>query len=193
VPSREEPAGRGGVAALARSLPVRLAVTAVLLGILATEIDWDAAWKRVSEGNPLWLVLGVALLDVGLVAGAARWHLLLADTPWRETLRVYFMGAFANNFLPTGFGGDAVRSVAAAQGGTGLAMAAATVIGGFLTPVIEPLAMYGLPLAAGVTIYVAASNLIPESQHERSSVVQAAVFAGVVAYYLMRVFLPDGH
>ena len=54
-------------------------------------------------------------------------------------------------------------------------------------------ALYGLPLAAGVTIYVAASNLIPESQREHSSIVQLAVFAGVSAYYLLRVLLPDAH
>lgn len=69
-------------------------------------------------------------------------------------------------------------------------MGLATVAGGVLTPWIPPLANWGLPLAAGVTIYVAASNLIPESQHEHSSAVQAAVFAGVVVYYLLTLVLP---
>src|SRR3954471_11694498 len=98
---------------LARSLPFRLAVTAALLAVLATQIDWHAAWERISGGSPGWLALGVGLLLIGLVAGAARWHLLLAatgDAVWTYTLRAYFVGAFANNFLPTGFGGDAVRS-----------------------------------------------------------------------------------
>jgi uncharacterized protein (TIRG00374 family) len=151
VPSREEPA----VARVVRSLPVRLAVTAVLLAILATEIDWDAAWERISAGSPGWLLLGVLLLDLGLLAGAARWHLLLTGTPWRETLRVYFMGAFANNFLPTGFGGDAVRSVVAAQGGTGLARSTATVL-------VDRVTALGTLLVLGWVLAIADPDAVPE-------------------------------
>jgi uncharacterized membrane protein YbhN (UPF0104 family) len=113
------------------------------------------AWERISAGNPAWLVLGVALLDVGLVAGAARWHLLLSEAPWRETLRVYFMGAFANNFLPTGFGGDAVRSVAAARGGTGLATAAATVL-------VDRVTALGSLLLLGWAMAIADPGAVPE-------------------------------
>jgi ZIP family zinc transporter/zinc and cadmium transporter len=53
------------------------------------------------------------------------------------------------------------------------------------------MAVYGLPLAAGVTLYVAASNLIPESQHERGLGVHGGFLAGVVAYLLLQMLLPD--
>jgi ZIP family zinc transporter/zinc and cadmium transporter len=66
-----------------------------------------------------------------------------------------------------------------------LAIAAATVVGAIVTPVIPPLADYGLALAAGVTLYVAASNLVPEAQHERSWFTQAALFAGVLVFYVI--------
>jgi zinc transporter ZupT len=69
----------------------------------------------------------------------------------------------------------------------------ATVAGAAITPVVEPIALYGLPLAAGVTLYVAASNLIPEAQHQRSWSVQGGVFAGVVAFFLLQLLLPAGH
>jgi ZIP family zinc transporter/zinc and cadmium transporter len=69
-------------------------------------------------------------------------------------------------------------------------MGLATVVGGLLTPWIPPLAHWGLPLATGVTIYVAASNLIPESQREHGYAVQGAVFLGVVVYYLLALALP---
>ncbi len=71
-----------------------------------------------------------------------------------------------------------------------LVIAAATVVGGLLTPAIQPLARYGLALATGVTLYVAASNLIPESQHQGGWVVQAGVFSGVIAYFAIRLVLP---
>jgi len=68
----------------------------------------------------------------------------------------------------------------------------ATLAGAAVTPLVAPLARYGLALAAGVTIYVAASNLIPESQRQRSWLVQGGVFAGVVVFAIARSLLPGG-
>jgi ZIP family zinc transporter/zinc and cadmium transporter len=97
--------------------------------------------------------------------------------------------------IPTGV---ALASVMLASGNTrrqttaGLfALIVATVTGAFITPIVEPMARYGLPLAAGVTLYVAASNLVPETQHERSWRVQVGFFAGVVAYFLIGLLLPE--
>ena len=70
-----------------------------------------------------------------------------------------------------------------------LAIAVATVLGAVVTPVIPPLADYGLALAAGVTLYVAASNLVPEAQHERSWLTQGGLFAGVVVFYLVKAMV----
>ena len=41
-----------------------------------------------------------------------------------------------------------------------------------------------------MTIYVAASNLIPEVQHERGFMVPAGLFLGVIAIYVARTLLP---
>jgi len=65
-------------------------------------------------------------------------------------------------------------------------VALATVLGAALTPAITALVRYGLALAAGVTLYVAASNLVPESQRERSGLVQAGVFGGAATFLLAR-------
>jgi ZIP family zinc transporter/zinc and cadmium transporter len=51
---------------------------------------------------------------------------------------------------------------------------------------------YGLALAAGVTLYVAASNLIPETQHQRGWLLPAGVFVGVAAFYVTRALIPIG-
>lgn len=73
------------------------------------------------------------------------------------------------------------------------ALVAATMVGAIVTPLVEPMARFGLPLAAGVTLYVAASNLVPEAQKERSWWVQGGLFAGVVAYFLVSLVLPHAH
>lgn len=84
--------------------------------------------------------------------------------------------------------GNSKRTALLAVGMLGVA----TIVGALLTQPFEPLARYGLALAAGVTIYVAASNLIPESQKVEGRIIPASVFLGVVAFALIRVLLP-GH
>jgi ZIP family zinc transporter/zinc and cadmium transporter len=58
----------------------------------------------------------------------------------------------------------------------------ATVLGVVLTEAIAPLAQHGLALSAGVTLYVAASNLVPEFQQRRRGAPSAAFFGGIAAY-----------
>lgn len=67
-----------------------------------------------------------------------------------------------------------------------------TVLGVLLTGWLQPLEAHGLALSAGVTIYVAASNLVPEVQQERGIHYAASVFVGVALYYIAHTLL-DGH
>lgn len=60
----------------------------------------------------------------------------------------------------------------------------ATLLGFLLTEQIEPLAQYGLALAAGVTLYVAASNLVPEFQAKRGRLTALAFFGGGVGFFV---------
>jgi zinc and cadmium transporter len=64
-----------------------------------------------------------------------------------------------------------------------------TVAGVLLTAVLAPLAEHGLALSAGVTLYVAASNLIPEVQKDKDMLSGGAVFIGVAIYLLARTLL----
>ncbi|HEX7241813.1 MAG TPA: ZIP family metal transporter [Longimicrobiaceae bacterium] len=63
-------------------------------------------------------------------------------------------------------------------------LGASTVAGVVLTEYLGPLRDHGLALSAGVTLYVAASNLIPEVQKERSWTSALSVFAGFAVYLL---------
>ncbi|HLS46987.1 MAG TPA: ZIP family metal transporter [Gemmatimonadales bacterium] len=82
-------------------------------------------------------------------------------------------------------GGQGKRKAMAAAGGLGLA----TVAGVLLTEVMSPLAAHGLGLSAGVTLYVAASNLVPEFQSKRGWPTAAAFFGGALAFMLTRILL----
>jgi ZIP family zinc transporter/zinc and cadmium transporter len=67
--------------------------------------------------------------------------------------------------------------------GGAVVLGLATILGVVLTERVGALAEHGLALAAGVTLYVAASNLVPEFQAKRGWVTAAAFFGGAVAFF----------
>lgn len=60
----------------------------------------------------------------------------------------------------------------------------ATVLGVLLTEQMAPLARHGLAISAGVTLYVAASNLVPEFQAKRGGLTAAAFFGGALSFFV---------
>jgi zinc and cadmium transporter len=68
--------------------------------------------------------------------------------------------------------------------GAAAVLGLATILGVVLTEVVAPLASHGLALSAGVTIYVAASNLVPEFQAKRGWPSALAFFGGAVGFFL---------
>jgi ZIP family zinc transporter/zinc and cadmium transporter len=144
--------------------------------------------EMVSRRVGVWALVG--LLPHSFFDGVAISSGFMSS----EHLGVLIFGAVILHKVPTGV---SLASVMLASGNTGrqalfgvLALAGATVLGALVTPAISMLAQYGLALAAGVTLYVAASNLIPESQHEHGILVPGSVFLGVLGFYLARLLLP---
>jgi len=82
-------------------------------------------------------------------------------------------------------GGRSVGAAIAAAAALGVA----TIAGAALSGQVELLATHGLALAAGVTLYVGASNLIPEFQGRRGWSHNASFFGGVAAYVASAVLL----
>ncbi len=73
--------------------------------------------------------------------------------------------------------------------GAASALGAATVLGVLVTESFQPLAQHGLALSAGVTLYVAASNLVPEFQAKRGWLTALAFFGGGVGFFLTEQLL----
>ncbi|MGH7322215.1 MAG: ZIP family metal transporter [Candidatus Rokuibacteriota bacterium] len=108
-------------------------------------------------------------------------------------LGLILFGAVLLHKLPEGFAmaslilasGGSRRAALLASGALGLC----TIGGVFLTSAFAGFVGQALALSAGVTIYVAASDLIPEVNKERSWGVALAVFGGVVLYYAAELVL----
>jgi ZIP family zinc transporter/zinc and cadmium transporter len=82
-------------------------------------------------------------------------------------------------------GGRPARAAIEAAGLLGIA----TVAGVLLTDHLGFLVSHGLALSGGVTLYVAASNLVPEFQGKPGWRLPVAFFAGAATFYLTRLLV----
>ncbi len=71
-----------------------------------------------------------------------------------------------------------------------LVLAASTVAGVLMIAVVPGWLPYGLPLSAGVALYVGASDLVPEVNREPGIRMALVFFAGVAGFLLLRMILP---
>lgn len=92
----------------------------------------------------------------------------------------------ASLMMATGRSPRAAVASAALLGG-------ATVAGVLLTDALTLLVTHGLAISAGVTLYVAASNLVPEFQGKRGWKVPTAFFLGAGAFFLTKLLLDSTH
>jgi len=138
-----------------------VAGNSALLGLLLhTFFDGVAIASAFLVGRELGLLVFVAIVLHKLPEGVTISSLMLA-------------------------GGRPPRAAIEAAGLLGIA----TVGGVLLTDYLAFLASHGLALSGGVTLYVAASNLVPEFQGKPGWRLPAAFFAGAGTFYLTRVFV----
>jgi ZIP family zinc transporter/zinc and cadmium transporter len=104
-----------------------------------------------------------------------------------------FLAVFLHKF-PEGF---TVASVMVASGrgpraalNTTLLLGAATLAGVAAMWILRAQVAYGLLLSAGATLYVAASDLMPEVNREPGVLMAVWVFAGVLLMLVLRAVLP---
>ncbi len=95
------------------AMPLRIIVSVSLLGWLIAMADPARVWAAWRAVDLRLIGLAVVIQAGGVALSAYKWQLLLAGRarhqPYAWVLAVYLVGQFANNFLPTTVGGDAVR------------------------------------------------------------------------------------
>jgi uncharacterized protein (TIRG00374 family) len=95
-------------------LGLRMVVSAVLLGILVSRIDFEGAFPKHRHLSTIFFfALAVLTATVGIVLSAWRWQRVLAAFGTPVRLRAltshYFAGQFVGNVLPSTIGGDVLR------------------------------------------------------------------------------------
>ncbi len=131
---------------------LRIGVSVTLLVVVLAQINLARLAQTLSEADPRLYAAALGLGLIGVALRAWRWKVLLdavgARVPYGRLLYLYFVGAFFNAFLPTGFGGDVVRVLEFGPGADKATAAGTTIVDrltGFI--MLFALALVALPFA----------------------------------------------
>lgn len=95
---------------------LKLVVTIGGIGYIFNKIPFFDALSNWKDSTLPWLLLIFALTVLLMMIQANRWRGLLLDEGKKVPFRTFYayiaLGYFFNNLLPSGFGGDAVKTIA---------------------------------------------------------------------------------
>ena len=181
-------------AALSRSGAAAPAL--VLLGYLAVHLTQHTVTPHFHFGEETHSVSSVAGTSalVGLLLHTFFDGVAIASAFLvRPELGIMVFIAIFLHKLPEGVTISSLMLAGGRTGGRAVGAAAllglATLVGVVFTEELGFLVQHGLALSAGVTIYVAASNLVPEFQGKRGWKLPAAFFAGAAMFFVTKVIM----
>jgi uncharacterized protein (TIRG00374 family) len=111
---------------------LKLIVTLALSGFVISRAGVDELLVTLGNVDWRWVMLAICLAAVAMVINVARWQLMLrgqsAQVPLTSLIRLYLVGMFFNNVLPSRLGGDVVRAYGASLIATTKTRSAAAVL-----------------------------------------------------------------
>lgn len=101
---------------------IRLAITAVILAILAMGIDMGESARAIAAIDLRYLALVLGLVAIDRTVMILRWVLLLRASgiaiTTADAARLFLVSSFVGSFLPAGVGADAARAYGLARENT---------------------------------------------------------------------------
>jgi uncharacterized protein (TIRG00374 family) len=135
---------------------LKVVVSAGLLAyVLIFRVDLRAMGEAISDARWGYLATAIVLAMAGVALRAVRWLVLLRaldiEVPLKRLVKLYYVGTFFNIFMPSGFGGDAIRIIELARHSKKTPEAIGTVLVDRATGlwVLFLLGLLALPFAAG--------------------------------------------
>ena len=117
---------------LTRILKIGISVLLAFLMIKFCDLDITKTFHAIKSTNIFWFIATVLMFTATTFTNAYRWlvlaRLLNYELSFAKAVRMYFESAFSNNFLPTNFGGDAIRAYDLGKQGQSWLRAASTVL-----------------------------------------------------------------
>ena len=91
----------------------KLAVSIALITWVLGGIDFAEVLAKIADARTPWIWLAALFFAMIAILGTARWRLVLkslgVDLPATTALRLFLIGMFFNQTLPSSIGGDAMR------------------------------------------------------------------------------------
>ena len=91
-------------------------LTLLLFLYILQQQDWDTIWTTFQQLSLKFIVIVWILFLIRLVFNSVRWYIILQianiKIPYVECLKLFFLGMFISNFLPSTIGGDGIRFIA---------------------------------------------------------------------------------
>lgn len=132
---------------------LRLAVSGLILGLLASQIGLAKIGDVLASAEPAWFLLAFLSYNTGQVVSALRWRQLAQAigfrTPALPMVRFYFIGMFFGIAVPSILGTDGTRALYLGQQEPGRARALSSVIGDRVVGLVTLMAIAALGLALG--------------------------------------------
>ncbi len=92
---------------------LQILLSLLLLSLLLYQVGLDKVVDTLTHINWGWYLLAFLIFLLNIVIRAYRWFILLHSIddrpPLVRLIYLYFLGFFANNFIPSGFGGDVIK------------------------------------------------------------------------------------
>lgn len=105
-------------------LTLKFLVSGFLIWFLLSNIDLGEALKQAAGIDPKMLVAAMLVILVQIGVGGARWEAVMkaigAPLGWARSARLFYIGVFFSQTLPSSVGGDAVRIYKVYRLGLGL-------------------------------------------------------------------------
>lgn len=93
----------------------QLLLSLALLAYFVQDVGLDNLIQSFLTIDKTWYLAAFLLFQFNIIVRAYRWYILLRALndrpPFSHLLYLYYLGFFANNFLPSGFGGDIIKIV----------------------------------------------------------------------------------
>jgi uncharacterized protein (TIRG00374 family) len=142
------------------STSARLILTALLLGLVASQLELAALGERLAGMNWFWAAAALAMTFGERMAQATKWHLLLGSKSntisWPVAMRVQLTATFFGGFLPSSLGVDTLRVIAVVRRGM-------KVVDAMAATLLDRAVMIASQLAVGGVMAMALSTQLPAS------------------------------
>lgn len=99
---------------LARGFWLKAIISLVFIGLIFSWVRGRDLGAVLASVDPIWVLASFAVSAAMITISCLKWHLLLRvqghQPRFTDLLRLYLIGYFFGNLLPTNVGGDVVRS-----------------------------------------------------------------------------------